>query len=130
MAKTRYITMKQYNGTDYDTLYPKTTTDQVIGLEDISGVKVYTATISTSWTDQDDGTKTQNVAIANVKATNTATVDHVFTSGTEYADFVEAENQYLTNVTNGYAETYDGGVKFTIFGDAPTVAIPIIVEVS
>ena len=62
-------------------------------------------------------------------AENTATVDHVFTDGTEYADFVEAENQYLEFITNGYAETYDGGVTFHIFGDAPTVEIPIVVEV-
>jgi len=32
-------------------------------------------------------------------------------------------------VTNGYAETVDGGVKFVIFGDPNTVSIPIVVEV-
>lgn len=95
-----------------------------------SGVTVYTATIGTTWTeDSDTGVKSQNVAIEGVTAENTATVDHVFTDGTAYADFVEAENQYLTYITNGYAETYDGGVTFHIFGDAPTVAIPIVVEV-
>ena len=79
------------------------------------------------------GVKTQSVAIAGVKATNTATVDHVYTgAGTsdDYAAFVEAENQYLNCITNGYAETYNGGIKFTIFGDANTVAIPIVAEVS
>lgn len=95
-----------------------------------SGVTVRTATIGTSWTeDSDTGVKSQNVAVEGVTASNTATVDHVFADGTEYADFVEAENQYLTYITNGYAETYDGGVTFHIFGDAPTVAIPIVVEV-
>ena len=103
-------------------------------LPEISSVKTYTATIGTTWVeDSNTGVKTQSVAIAGVKATNTATVDHVYTgAGTsdDYAAFVEAENQYLTYITNGYAETYDGGIKFTIFGDANTVAIPIVVEVS
>ena len=103
-------------------------------LPEISSVKTYTATIGTTWVeDSNTGVKTQTVAIAGVKATNTATVDHVYTgAGTsdDYAAFVEAENQYLTYITNGYAETYDGGIKFTIFGDANTVAIPIVAEVS
>ena len=103
-------------------------------LPEISSVKTYTATIGTTWTeDSNTGVKTQTVAISGVKATNTATVDHVYTgAGTsdDYAAFVEAENQYLTCITNGYAETYDGGIKFTIFGDANTVSIPIVVEVS
>ena len=103
-------------------------------LPEISSVKTYTATIGTTWVeDENTGVKTQSVAIAGVKATNTATVDHVYTgAGTsdDYAAFVEAENQYLTCITNGYAETYDGGIKFTIFGDANTVAIPIVAEVS
>lgn len=94
----------------------------------------YTATIGTTWVeDSNTGVKTQSVAIAGVKATNTATVDHVYTgAGTsdDYAAFVEAENQYLNCITNGYAETYNGGIKFTIFGDANTVAIPIVAEVS
>ena len=31
MATTKNITMKQFNGTDYDTLYPKTKVEQVEG---------------------------------------------------------------------------------------------------
>lgn len=103
-------------------------------LPEISSVKTYTATIGTTWVeDENTGVKTQTVAIAGVKAQNTALVDHVYTgAGTsdDYAAFVEAENQYLNCITNGYAETYDGGIKFTIFGDANTVAIPIVAEVS
>lgn len=103
-------------------------------LPEISSVKTYTATIGTTWTeDSNTGVKTQSVAIAGVTAQSTAMVDHVYTgSGTsdDYAAFVEAENQYLNCITNGYAETYDGGIKFTIFGDANTVSIPIVVEVS
>lgn len=98
------------------------------------GGATYTATIGTTWTeDSNTGVKTQSVAIPGVLASQTATVDHVYTgSGTsdDYAAFVEAENQYLNCITNGYAETYDGGIKFTIFGDANTVSIPIVAEVS
>lgn len=103
-------------------------------LPEISSVKTYTATIGTTWAeDSNTGVKTQSVAIAGVTAQNTALVDHAYTgAGTsdDYAAFVEAENQYLNCITNGYAETYNGGIKFTIFGDANTVAIPIVAEVS
>ena len=103
-------------------------------LPEISSVKTYTATIGTAWTeDSNTGVKTQSVAIAGVTAQNTAIVDHAYTgAGTadDYAAFVKAENQYLDCITNGYAETYNGGIKFTIFGDANTVAIPIVAEVS
>ena len=103
-------------------------------LPEISSVKTYTATIGTTWTeDSTTGVKTQSVAIPGVLSTHTATVGHAYTgSGTseDYAAFVEAENQYLTYITNGYAETYNGGVKFTIFGDTNTVSIPIVVEVA
>ena len=103
-------------------------------LPEISSVKTYTATIGTTWVeDENTGVKTQSVAIAGVTAQNTAIVDHAYTgAGTsdDYAAFVEAENQYLNCITNGYAETYNGGIKFTIFGDANTVEIPIVAEVS
>lgn len=103
-------------------------------LPEISSVKTYTATIGTTWVeDSNTGVKTQTVAIAGVTAQNTAIVDHAYTgTGTaeDYAAFVVAENQFLDCITNGYAETVDGGIKFTIFGEANTVEIPIVVEVS
>lgn len=128
MATNKNITMRQYNGTDYDTLYPKTIASQVEGLEDISSTKVYTGTIGTTWTENDDGTKTQTVTITGIKATDTAIVDHSQDNITDYEAFVTAENQYLTNITNGFAVTVANGIRFTIFGDANTVAIPIVVE--
>lgn len=103
-------------------------------LPEISSVKTYTATIGTTWTENEDtGVKTQTVAIPGVLASHTAKVDHAYTGTTtspDYEGFVEAENQYLTCITNGYAETVAGGIKFTIFGDANTVSIPIVVEVA
>lgn len=93
-----------------------------------------TATIGTTWTeDEATGVKSQSVAVEGVTAKDNVLVDHDSTSnnGTSegYAAFVEEENQYLSLITNGYARTYDGGITFYIFGDANTVAIPIIVEV-
>lgn len=108
--------------------------NELEALDQRKGSTTYTATIGTTWVeDENTGVKTQSVAIAGVTAQSTAMVDHVYTgSGTsdDYAAFVEAENQYLNCITNGYAETYNGGIKFTIFGDANTVAIPIVAEVS
>lgn len=151
------IQMNKYNAlnAEYDQLYPVTKIEDVNGLgtalqnkadlgadgkvpesqlPEISSVKTFTATIGTTWTENEDtGVKSQSIAIAGVLATHTAQVDHAYTGdGTSdgYAAFVEAENQYLTYITNGYAETYDGGITFYIFGDAPTVEIPIVVEVS
>lgn len=137
-ARADHVHPKEVSDTDRATWNGKA--DLVDGkvpasqLPEISSVKAYTATIGTTWVeDENTGVKTQSVAIAGVKAANTATVDHVYTgAGTsdDYAAFVEAENQYLNCITNGYAETYNGGIKFTIFGDANTVSIPIVAEVS
>lgn len=137
-ARADHVHPKEVSDTDRATWNGKA--DLVDGkvpasqLPEISSVKAYTATIGTTWVeDENTGIKTQSVAIAGVTAQSTAMVDHVYTgSGTsdDYAAFVEAENQYLNCITNGYAETYDGGIKFTIFGDANTVDIPIVAEVS
>ena len=97
------------------------------------GAEVYTATIGTSWTENEDtGVKSQTVSIDGVTAEHTAKIDHLYTgngSSESYATFVEEENQYLEFITNGYAETVTGGITFYIFGDVNTVNIPIVVEV-
>ena len=95
--------------------------------------KIFYATIGTNWTeDEVTGAKTQMVDISEVTAEHTAKVDHYFSgehTNEGYAAYVEEENQFLTCVTNGFAETVAGGIKFTIFGSANTIPIPIIVEV-
>lgn len=136
MAKS--IEMQYYNGSSYDIVYPKTIGSQVImsngkSLEESFGSHTYIATIGTDWTeDSSTGVKSQNVVINGILESHTGKVDHVYTGdGTSdgYAQFVEEENQYLTYITNGYAETYNGGITFYIFGDAPDISIPIVVEV-
>ena len=122
------IIISQLTSNGYQELYPKTIASQV---EDGSTTKVFTGTITTNWIeDSTTGVKTQTVSISGITATNTAIVDHVGmdSTSTDYNSFVQAENQYLTCTTNGYAETVANGIKFYIFGDANTVAIPIVVE--
>ena len=126
---SKNIIISQLTSSGYQELYPKTIASQV---EDGGTTKVFTGTITTNWTeDRTTGVKTQTVSISGITATNTAIVDHagMNSTSTDYDSFVQAENQYLTCITNGYAETVTNGIKFYIFGDANTVAIPIIVEV-
>lgn len=93
----------------------------------------YTATIGTSWTeDTATGAKYQTVSISGVTADMTAKVDTINThdrTSDGYALYVEEQNQFLEFITNGDAETVDGGVKFYIYGEANAVEIPIVVEV-
>lgn len=121
---TGQILVKKSN-TDFDTSW--------VDAGAYVGVKVYTATIGTTWTENvETGVKSQTVAINGINANHTAKVDVVYSgNGTSasYATFVTAKNQFLDYITNGYAETVSGGVKFNIFGDPNTVTIPIIVEV-
>ena len=108
-------------------------------LADIGGASkdelpsVVDTTIGTNWTeDSTTGVKTQTVTISGITAADNAKVDVRYTGdGTSdgYATFVEHQNQFLERVTNGFAETVADGIKFTIFGDATTVSIPIFVEV-
>lgn len=115
-------------GTDYWTDTDKQEIIEDLKDEGIGGATVLTAIIGTSWTDNDDGTKSQTVSMAGVTADNNAQVDTYYNDG-EYADYVEAQNQFLEFITNGFAKTVAGGITFTIFGEANTVSIPIIVEV-
>ena len=98
-----------------------------------AGAEVYNATIGTSWTeDENTGVKSQTVSIQEITSNNTAKVDVYMShnpSSEGLASFVEEQNQFLDYITNGYAKTINGGIKFYIFGDANTVNIPIVVEV-
>lgn len=104
--------------------------------ESIGGSKSYLATIGIAWEeDSETGVKYQVVSVPELTGADDekAFVDHTDSSidGTSdgYALFVEEENQYLEFITNGRAETVAGGIRFEIFGDANTIAIPIEVRV-
>ena len=101
--------------------------------DNLGGSTFYEATIGTTWTENEDtGVKSQTIQITGVTTSKNAHVEPRYTGdGTSdgYAAFVEQKNQFFNYITNGYAETTDGGITFHIFGDAPTVTIPILVEV-
>lgn len=92
-------------------------------------------TIGTEWTeDETTGVKSQFVAVEGVLAAhNMGVVDAVMTHERTiegYAAFVEETNQFLQYITNGDAETVDGGVMFYIYGDPNTIEIPFGMVVS
>lgn len=93
------------------------------------GTQKFYGTIGTNWTeDSNTGVKYQLVAIAGVTADmELGRLDTINThdrTSEGYAAYVEEQNQFLTYITNGDAETVDGGVMFYIYGEANTVAIP------
>jgi len=99
--------------------------------------KTYTATLYASkWKELDDGTGVKYYPLtigSKVTEDSTAKVDVRYTgdgSSESYATFVEQQNQFLEYVTNGYGRTANLGMYLYIFGDAPTIDIPIVIEVS
>lgn len=98
------------------------------------GASAFFGTIGTDWTeDVATGVKSQLVAIEGVLAAHqSACLDVIMTHErtTEgYTLFVEEKNQFLQYITNGDAETVDGGVMFYIYGEPNTVEIPFALEV-
>ena len=91
-------------------------------------------TIGLDWVyDAATGVKSQLVALEGVLAAHqTGCLDVIMTherTPEGYAAFVEETNQFLNYITNGDAETVDGGVMFYIYGEANTVEIPFALEV-
>ena len=97
------------------------------------GKRLIIATIGTEWTDNAEiGTKEQFVAIEGITAEDDVVVGPVNIherTAQGYPVYVEEHNQFLTHITNGDAETVDGGIKFYIFKEATTIPIYIGVEV-
>ena len=128
-----------------DLLYPTTIITQIYNEDGTkaslgSGAKKFYGTIGTTWTeDADTGVKIQEVSIPGVLETmDLGNLDVIMTherTSEGYTAFVEENNQFLNLITNGDAETYgtnetNGGVRFYIYGDAPTVEIPFGLVVS
>lgn len=105
-------------------------------LPELSASQVFRGILGTNWTeDENTGIKYQDVAIEGIAAEHNGSCDHDDTSidGTSegYALYVEEDNQWLTYITNGrHARTFDGYIRFEIFGDPNTVEIPFWVGVS
>lgn len=98
------------------------------------GSVFYETTIPTAgWSKSETtGVTSLSLPVPGVTAAANLHVDHRYTgdgSKAAYERYVQEENQFLNQICNGYAETYDGGIKFHIFGNAPSIAIPIVAEV-
>lgn len=96
-------------------------------LEDVgSGVGGKTTTLSTSWTEQADGSYAQTVTVSGVTASNQIIVD-VALSGTDIeADIAVLEAWGMVN----RADQAANALTFYCYGDVPTVAIPLNVVVA
>ena len=105
MATEYRINMKRYNGTDYDIMYPKTLTEQVI---------VDSVTIGTSWTGS--GPYTQTVAVENADANSKVDIQ---------ADATIIQKLIDAGTTALYIVNNDGVFSAVAVGAAPTEALTI-----
>lgn len=115
MASNYNITMKQYNGTDYDVLYPKTVIGQVDGA---ASTATYNVNVTETWTeDTVNGGYTQTVAVAGILSTDNPIADVILGSDIEAnATYLEAWS-CVTRIT-----TSDDSITLYANGDAPTSA--------
>lgn len=122
MAINKNITMKQYNGTDYDTMYPKTTVEQVIGA--VTTV-TYTVTTSTSWiSDTTNGGYYQNVAVSGILSTDNPIADIVLSSNVTTNKTALEAWALITRIT-----TSNGIITLWANDEAPTTAFTIQLKV-
>lgn len=106
MASNKNITMRQFNGTDYDYLYPKTTTDQVSGLYD----SIYTKSQSDSLYLKTNGSNamTGNLNVGNHFLSNVANPISPQDGATkQYVDNQISNGLYSVNIA------YNGNVRGT-----------------
>ena len=80
-----------------------------------------TATLTTNWTEQADGSFAQTVSVEGVTADNQVVVDCNLT-GSDMAADVEVMTAWGCITRCSQAE---GTLTFYCYGDAPTVAIPL-----
>lgn len=110
----------------------KTAIDEFLGGDtEIDTSNVFLATIGTTWTENPEtGARIQTVTVEGMTETMSASIDVIYTgddTSESYEAFVEAQNQFLQYITNGYAKPVDGGIYFCIFGEPNTVEIPIVI---
>lgn len=112
MATEYRINMKRYNGTDYDIMYPKTLTEQVINGQ--RQIIVDSITIGTSWTGS--GPYTQTVTVENADANSKVDIQ---------ADATIIQKLIDAGTTALYIVNNDGVFSAVALGAAPTVALEI-----
>lgn len=112
MATEYRINMKRYNGTDYDIMYPKTLTEQVINGQ--RQIIVDSITIGTSWTGS--GPYTQTVTVENADANSKVDIQ---------ADATIIQKLIDAGTTALYIVNNDGVFSAVAVGAAPTESLTI-----
>lgn len=88
-------------------------------------VATYTATLTTTYAEDSNGYQAQTVNIAGLLTTDEPTIDCVLSGTDKDADTAILEAFSLIN----RATTGAGTLTVQCIGDAPTVAIPLILQV-
>lgn len=112
------ITMKRYNGSSYDTLYPATTIAQVDGGQ--KQLRVVALSLPVSWTEA-DGYYTQTVTISGGTANTKVDLS---------ADYVTILQMVDDGTTALYVENNNGVFTCYAVGEAPTVALSVYATIS
>lgn len=123
---TYNIELNQFNGVDYDVLYPVTKIGNVMGLTEALGNKAtmntFTITLSSSgWSG--DGTTTpytQQISVSGILST-----DNIFISIIPSSTYVTAIDQYNQFQYISYTTPLNGAIKITCLIRKPTIALPI-----
>lgn len=112
-----------YDGNQWVTIHARTSADDIYG----SVAKSLTATLTTTWTEQSDGTFAQSVSVDEVTADDkqAITVDCDLDGTDIDADIAVLEAWGCVN----RCDQGDGKLTFVCYGDKPTVAIPLNVVV-
>lgn len=112
------FTMRRNNGTDYDTLYPKTIVSQVDNGQ--AQIKTISLSLPASWTEA-DGYYTQTVTITGGTANTKVDLSANYTTILQMVD---------DGCTALYVENNNGVFTAYAVGEAPTVALTVYATIS
>lgn len=120
------IEINQFNGVDYDVLYPVTKMENVMGLTEALGNKAtmdaFTITLNSSgWSG--DGTTTPYTQ--QVSVSGTLSTDNIFISIVPSSTYTTAVDQCSQFQYINYTTPLNGAIKFTCLSRKPTIALPI-----
>ena len=120
------IEINEFNGIDYDILYPVTKIGNVIGLtEELSSkatMDAFTITLTSSnWSG--DGTTTPYTQ--QVSVSETLSTDNIVISLVPSSTYSTAVDQYSQFQYISYTTPLNGAIKFTCLSRKPTISLPI-----
>ena len=120
------IELNEFNGIDYDVLYPVTKIQNVIGLQEAMDSKAtmdaFTITLSSSnWSG--DGTTTPYTQ--QVTVSGTLSTDNILITVVPSSTYSTAVDQYSQFQYISYTTPLNGAIKFTCLSRKPTIALSI-----